>query len=487
MQAAPLPLLSSARRAVFTILVLFVSVPLIHSPAMGDVYQIRPDGTGDFPTIQAGIDGCGGGDVLELADGTFTGPGNWDANYHGKSITIRSRSGHPEACVVDCAGAHRGFHFLSHESPMAKLEGVTVANGTGDGSAIFCGGGARPTIRDCIFRDGDGVAAWYQDQSTTPTLYRCQFLRNTTVQHGGAIYWFGPTTYYEGVIEGCLFEGNRAKEYAGAIYLSNLTRATVRRCVFRENHAGWGGGAAFTDGGAHLTLEDCLFLRNSCDLEPGGAVLIRQEGYMDVTRCTFVGNRAAVGDGSALAALWSYPSSVERCIFASNGAGKAITWTQFASLGIECTDIFGNSDGDWIGALDGRQLTNDNLHVDPLFCDPEADDYRVSQISPCDSTNSPVCGRIGAFGRGCEWDVLTVRPDGSGDHPTIQAAIDAAADGAVILLADGTFSGDGNHDIELRGKRIRIRSESDDPAACTIDCRGSGPEPHRGFWLHCLL
>jgi hypothetical protein len=50
-----------------------------------------------------------------------------------------------------------------------------------------------------------------------------------------------------------------------------------------------------------------------------------------------------------------------------------------------------------------------------------------------------------------------VRPDGSGDFPTIQSAVDAAAEGDTILLDDGVFTGDGNRDIQLFGKDLVIR------------------------------
>lgn len=58
--------------------------------ANGATFTIRPDGTGDFPTIQAGIDAIHDGDVLVLADGTFLGAGNRDLDLRGKAITIRS-------------------------------------------------------------------------------------------------------------------------------------------------------------------------------------------------------------------------------------------------------------------------------------------------------------------------------------------------------------------------------------------------------------
>lgn len=71
----------------------------------------------------------------------------------------------------------------------------------------------------------------------------------------------------------------------------------------------------------------------------------------------------------------------------------------------------------------------------------------------------------------------TVLPDGTGDFPTIQVAVNAALDGDVIQLGDGTFTGVGNRDIGYLGKAITVRSISGDSSLCIIDCQGEG----RGF------
>ena len=71
-----------------------------------------------------------------------------------------------------------------------------------------------------------------------------------------------------------------------------------------------------------------------------------------------------------------------------------------------------------------------------------------------------------------------VHPDGSGDAPTIQAAIDSIQSEGVVELADGVFTGFGNRDLNNMEKAIVVRSISGDPAACIIDCDGSPTDPH---------
>jgi hypothetical protein len=66
------------------------------------------------------------------------------------------------------------------------------------------------------------------------------------------------------------------------------------------------------------------------------------------------------------------------------------------------------------------------------------------------------------------------------DFPNIQAAIDYARPGEIIEVGPDTYRGDGNQDIDFRGKAITVRS-SDGPNDTIIDCTGS--ESHRGFYF----
>lgn len=74
---------------------------------------------------------------------------------------------------------------------------------------------------------------------------------------------------------------------------------------------------------------------------------------------------------------------------------------------------------------------------------------------------------------------ITVANDGGADFRTIQAGIDAAVDGDTVLVRPGTYTGDGNRDLDFKGKAITVKSESG-PKTCIIDCQGSRDEYHRG-------
>jgi len=91
----------------------------------------------------------------------------------------------------------------------------------------------------------------------------------------------------------------------------------------------------------------------------------------------------------------------------------------------------------------------------------------------------------------CEWqttlDGSNQPPPGPtelavpGTYTTIQAAINAAEDGDVVVVAAGTYTDDGNRDLKFNGKAITVRAESG-PDVTTIDCKGiSTAKPYRAF------
>lgn len=64
------------------------------------------------------------------------------------------------------------------------------------------------------------------------------------------------------------------------------------------------------------------------------------------------------------------------------------------------------------------------------------------------------------------------------DQPTIQSGIDAARDGDTVLVADGIYRGEGNVNIDFKGKQITVKSQNG-AETTTINCRWT--ENTRGF------
>ena len=84
---------------------------------------------------------------------------------------------------------------------------------------------------------------------------------------------------------------------------------------------------------------------------------------------------------------------------------------------------------------------------------------------------------------GAQAATLTVAPDGSGPYPTIQAAVNAAQSGDTVLLVDGTYTGNGNVDVDFNGKNLNLTSQNG-PNSTVIDCQANANSNHRAFYLH---
>jgi hypothetical protein len=85
---------------------------------------------------------------------------------------------------------------------------------------------------------------------------------------------------------------------------------------------------------------------------------------------------------------------------------------------------------------------------------------------------------LASWPAGSPASTYVVHPDGSGDFPTIQQALDAAVDGDDIVLTDGTFHEAG--DLDFHGRSLVLRSASGDPHTCVLDPVGRGFNLHSG-------
>ena len=59
------------------------------------------------------------------------------------------------------------------------------------------------------------------------------------------------------------------------------------------------------------------------------------------------------------------------------------------------------------------------------------------------------------------------------EYSTIQLAIDSALNDDVIIITDGVYKGEGNMNLNFKGKLIKVKSENG-PENCVIDCEHNG-------------
>jgi|GEM_PF-1967773 len=109
--------------------------------ASATTYVLNPDGTGDFATIQDAVYASQNGDIIELADGTYTpatmGNNDYGIYFGGKAITLCSQSGNPENCILDVQGQEnevneRAFLFSAGEDRESIVRDLTITHGSAD-------------------------------------------------------------------------------------------------------------------------------------------------------------------------------------------------------------------------------------------------------------------------------------------------------------------------------------------------------------------
>jgi predicted outer membrane repeat protein len=396
---------------------------LVFGPALAlaAVYEVAPDGTGDFPTIQAALDAAEPGDVIDLASGTFTGDGNRDLDFLGKAVTVRSAAGDPATCILDCQGSdaepHRGFRFHGGELGSSILAAVSVVNGyiaeEPFGGAILCEGGSSPSIRSCLFMGNRGSAVVCAGGAAAE-FEECVFVQNQGWDGGAAASNSSSPAFRR-----CTFQGNSA-EWAGGAFHGHASAAAFSECEFTGNTAPLSGAAQLIFGGSY-DFTDCRFRENSA--QEHGAVLVFF-CTARLTRCTFAQNTAAYAGAAISSGKMSY-TYLANCTFWGNGAAGGTLFlgerestltnciiafgTQGPAMGdygpsqLSCCDIFGNAGGDWVGYIAGQFGVQGNIAADPLFCDPENGDFTLDVDSPCApfSPAHPECDLAGAWPTGC--------------------------------------------------------------------------------------
>lgn len=421
-------------------------------PSLAATWIVQPDGSGHFATIQDAVTTAGDGDTIELTAGTFTGPGNRDIDLLGKAITIRSQSGDPDSCIIDCQGGpgspHRGFRFHSGEDLSTELIGLTIANGyvTSSGGGVSCTSGSSPLIRDCTFLHnfaGTNGGALYCTNNSNLTLEDCRFIENTAEIYGGAIrcYQSSPT------LSSCLFQGN-VGPFGGGFSCYRNCAPELTDCGFQNNESVHGGGMFSYDSAALLTsctfvensslaegggfanfdsspeVTDCLFVDNTGN-EAGGGFYAGGDGHSWITGSTFQGNSSNLGggayahystltmvgctlvensagiSGSGIYVAYT-PLVLERVILAFGQGAPAIQCVGSDNLPyLSCCDIYGHPQGDWTGCVADQLGIRGNISADPFFCQISAGDFTLHADSPCEAENSSGCGLIGAWPVGC--------------------------------------------------------------------------------------
>ena len=331
------------------------------------------------PTVEAAIAAASSYDVISIASGTYTGPGNRNLVLSGKMLYIQSAVG--ASVVFDVNGTSTEDH------PWIAISG-SLASGTRI-SGI--------TIRDCSRYYGGAISI----DSSEVSIQNCTFINNEGVL-GGAIFTSGGAVCN---ITACKLEDNKAL-IGGAICAEERSVITAAQSRFRRNKADRYGGAISLDNSIG-NLNYCLMDSNSCPT--GGAVKIAADAVVYLNNCTVTRNK-----GLYSAAIANHNSSffLRRSIVAFNYSSVTVEIINPDTILIECSDVYGNSGGNFAGELAGFASINGNFSINPFFCRIGQLDFELGSISPCLPAANPCGVLVGAFVQGCSMDCV----DSDGDY-----------------------------------------------------------------------
>ncbi len=167
-------------------------------------------------------------------------------------------------------------------------------------------------------------------------------------------------------VTNCTFSGNSAGDLGAGMYNSN-SDPTVTNCIFSGNAAGSGGGGMLNLLSSNPTVTNCIFSGNSVSSGFGGGGMLNWlNSSPTVINCTFSGN-TVTNDGGGMYNLCSNPT-VANCILWGDSPNEIYN---FASTP---TVTYSNVQGGYPGT--------GNINADPLFVDPDNDDFRLMPGSP---------------------------------------------------------------------------------------------------------
>lgn len=417
--------------------VVFISLAVLGlcGPAFGRTWYIKADGTGDAPTIQAGVDAASAGDIVLVASGTYTastmvivaGTPAAVCVAIDKEITLISESG-PAVTTIGDASKNIGIYVHS-VGGSAKVSGLRVTTSFGGfscvGPALTKGiheappanatrgircENASPTIEANIL-DGNTVGIELIGSSAHVT-------NNTVNSSGIGIGAYnsdaeiaGNVIHASGVMIEC--EGGSPNIHDNEIYDgctgigSGPGTSPIVSTNFIHDLQVYGidcvGSSISIEGNRIQHTYGAIRMGSAAGTFVHGNILTANAVGIDVSEGSSGTIESNTIDGAIhgiVCEILSTPT-IRRSIIVGSDVG--IQCVNPSSPVLECNDVF--TSVRYAGACGDQTGINGNISADPQFCGPPGSgNYAIQSDSPCAPDHHPNgadCGTIGALGVGC--------------------------------------------------------------------------------------
>lgn len=333
----------------------------------------------DYATIQSAINAASYGDTINVAAGVY-----FENTILAKS-GINLRGAGSESTIID--GSSNVAPVINVANCFdVTISGFTITKG-GNGGLVISN--ASPTVEDNEIIDnvretrGGGIEV--NGVTSNPLIRRNVIRQNRHYQGNGHFGGFGGGIYYlggdQGVIAENTIDNNNAWADGGAIFVG--TSPLIYGNVISRNSADFTGGICI-NGGAPV-IRNNLILNNFYDYLPTKAAGISiQSGSAQIINNTIVSN---TNNGIQIS---NSDATVDvRNNIISDNRINGIAAHDDAIL--EFNDVYGNGQGfgnnNYAGTY-GVPGTG-SLVLNPLFINPESDDYHLSSNSPAINSGDP--------------------------------------------------------------------------------------------------
>jgi len=312
-------------------------------PARAATYYV-PD---DFPTIQAAIEAASNGDEIIVRPGTYYE----NINFLGKAIYLHSEQG-PDVTIIDGQQNGSVVTFNSGEGEDSIIEGFTITNGSGTSVLLlrseyhYCGGGIL-----CM-------------DNTSPKIV-ANVITGNIAEFGGGIH--------------C--------QYSTPKILANIISENT------SYNGEFGDGAGICCWYANPYIANNILTKNTAECT-GGAIYGHYSSPI-IQNNVIYGNIAyGVGPyswdfgGGGLGFFSGGNPVVINCIIAENYSGEyggGIGCLSYGDATILYSDFWANTPEDFYNCSPGEGC----IFEDPLFADPENNDYHLCSNSPCRDAGDP--------------------------------------------------------------------------------------------------